>query len=232
MKKVISFFCCLVFSFATMAQPKPVPEAEAFFKSAISSINTRHLKWIEATANDANQFQWGPATILSKTNMYAMPGNLNNMDIEALAMLLMMQAAKSAQEDLKAIMAGVKAINEQKAKQREMLARLQKQQAITGSMVDSFRFLQNRTALIQQRKTPDLLRVESAGNNSRPMTKTDIKNSIDQLKNDLESMNEMGEMESLRLQMAMDRMNKMYSTISNLFKKIDSTKSQIIQNLK
>ena len=42
----------------------------------------------------------------------------------------------------------------------------------------------------------------------------------------------MGEMESLRLQMAMDRMSKMMSTLSNLLKKINKTGSEIISNLK
>jgi len=45
-------------------------------------------------------------------------------------------------------------------------------------------------------------------------------------------MSEMGEMESLRLQMAMDRMSKMMSTLSNLLKKLSDTSSQIAQNLK
>lgn len=48
----------------------------------------------------------------------------------------------------------------------------------------------------------------------------------------LDSMSEMGEMESLRLQMAMDRLSKMMSTLSNLLKKISDTASQIAQNLK
>jgi len=129
-------------------------------------------------------------------------------------------------------MAGVKSINEQKAKQREMLSRMQKQQAITGIQADSFNFLLSRSELIQKRQNPDLLRFEASGNNARPMSKAELKNRMEQLKNDLNSMNEMGEMESLRLQMAMDRMSKMYSTISNMMKKIDSLQSQIIQNLK
>jgi hypothetical protein len=41
-------------------------------------------------------------------------GNLADADIEALAFLVLMQASKSAQEDLKSIMDGVKAINEEK----------------------------------------------------------------------------------------------------------------------
>ena len=52
------------------------------------------------------------------------------------------------------------------------------------------------------------------------------------MKHDLDSMSELGEMESLRLQMAMDRMSKMMSTLSNLLKKMSDTASQITQNMK
>lgn len=51
-------------------------------------------------------------------------------------------------------------------------------------------------------------------------------------KSDLDSLSEMGEMESLRLQMAMDRQSKMMSTLSNLLKKISDTAQSITQNLK
>jgi hypothetical protein len=52
------------------------------------------------------------------------------------------------------------------------------------------------------------------------------------IKKDLDSMSEMGEMESLRLQMAMDRLSKMMSTLSNILKKISDTAESITQNLK
>ena len=63
-------------------------------------------------------------------------------------------------------------------------------------------------------------------------TKADIDALLDTMKNDLDSMNEMGEMESLRLQMAMDRLSKMMSTLSNILKKISDTASAITQNIK
>ena len=50
-----------------------------------------------------------------------------------------------------------------------------------------------------------------------------------QFENDL---SELGEMESLRLQMAMDRMSKMMTTLSNLLKKMQDTSAAITQNLK
>ena len=52
------------------------------------------------------------------------------------------------------------------------------------------------------------------------------------MQKDLDRMSEMGEMESLRLQMAIDRMSKMMSTLSNLLKKISDTADAITQNLK
>lgn len=50
-------------------------------------------------------------------------------------------------------------------------------------------------------------------------------------KGDLDSMSEMGEMESLRLQIAMDRLSKLMSTMSNLVKKVSDTAQTITQNL-
>ena len=63
-------------------------------------------------------------------------------------------------------------------------------------------------------------------------SRAELDASIDQVKSDLDSMSEMGEMESLRLQMAMDRMSKMMSTLSNLLKKISDTQNSIVQNIK
>lgn len=61
---------------------------------------------------------------------------------------------------------------------------------------------------------------------------TELDEQIDRIKKDLESLSEMGETESLRLQMAMDRLSKMMSTLSNLLKKSSDTASGIVQNLK
>ena len=121
-------------------------------------------------------------------------------DVNALAFIVMMEASKAAQDDLKAIMAKVKAINSQKKKLRELIKEKQ-----SGNLDFEATF-----------------HVMAVGMDAL----------IDQMKNDLDSMSEMGEMESLRLQMAMDRLSKMMSTLSNMLKKISDTASQITQNLK
>jgi chromosome segregation ATPase len=61
---------------------------------------------------------------------------------------------------------------------------------------------------------------------------TDLDREMQQLKQELDSLSELGETESLRLQMAMDRMSKTMSTLSNLLKKISDTAQSITQNLK
>lgn len=63
-------------------------------------------------------------------------------------------------------------------------------------------------------------------------TKAEIDKLLKEMNQKTDNMSEMGEMESLRLQMAMDRLSKMMSTLSNLMKKMSDTQSNITQNLK
>jgi hypothetical protein len=147
--------------------------------------------------------------------------NLAQGDIEALSFLVMMQATRSAQEDLRAIMAGVKQINDAKAALRQNTVR-------TNSAVAGLR-APGQTNTTQIRPIPNTVRpvIQPV-----PMPKPELDARIAAAGNNLDSLNELGEMESLRLQMAMDRMSKMMSTLSNLLKKISETSSGITQNLK
>ena len=64
------------------------------------------------------------------------------------------------------------------------------------------------------------------------VTKAELDKLLVEMNQKKDNMSEMGEMESLRLQMAMDRLSKMMSTLSNLMKKMSDTQSTITQNLK
>jgi hypothetical protein len=97
---------------------------------------------------------------------------LQGGDIMDMAFIVMMDAAKSARDDLNAVMEEVKAINAAKQDFRDLVCRMRK---------------------------------------------------------DLETLGEMGEMESLRLQLAMDRLSKLMSTLSNLLKKASETQQAITQ---
>ncbi len=121
-------------------------------------------------------------------------------DIEAVAFLVLMQAAKSAQEDLRAVMAQVKAITAAKKRLRD--------------------------------KTRPLLAEELDYEAVFHLVATLYAKQIQAEIGELLEKSELSEMEQLRLQMAMDRLAKMMSTLSNILKKIADTASQITQNLK
>ena len=136
--------------------------------------------------------------------------SLEGADIGALAFLVLMQAAKSAQEDLKAIMDKVKTINDAKQKQREMLNKVQ---AITGSAQTAH----DPESVLQVMLTTYVKQIDAEAQ---------------ALFNEVGSLNELGEEEILRLQALMDRLSKMMSVLSNVMKKLSDTSNQIVQNLK
>lgn len=235
MKTLLAFLFCslLLIPFTATAQIEPSAEAEAFYKKAMAGINSKHIRWIKATAGEVNEKKLTDEDVMTRSKSYGALGNLNGQDIEAIAFLVLMQASKSAQEDLKAIMAKVKSINNQKTQQRELLSKMQQQKTITAIQLDSFKMLQSRTVAFKNGQNPDAIKfTRSSSRVSSTVSKAELDAMVIKAKNDLDSMSEMGEMESLRLQSAMDRMSKMNSTISNLLKKIHDTQQSIIQNLK
>lgn len=222
----------------TRAQNKPSPEAEAFFNKAMSQINSRHILWIKNTAWDMNAKNMAADSAIAKAKIYGVLGSMNGQDIEAVAFLVLMQASKSAQDDLKDIMAKVKAINVQKKSLRTAMESLNNNQNISRLRIDSLKNISLQTEAIKSNHGI-MQPVRTASSDSSrfkkvntSVTRSEIEATKDRFKNDLDSMNQMGEMESLRLQMAMDRQSKMISTLSNLLKKVSESADAITQNLK
>ena len=122
-------------------------------------------------------------------------------DIEALAFLVLMQASRSAQEDMRAVMDQVREINAAKKRWREQ------RRPTRADETDLDAVFQLVATLYVKQLQADLTR-------------------------QLDSMSEMGQMEQLRLLMAMDRVTKLMSTLSNLLKKLADAAGQITQNLK
>lgn len=167
-------------------------------------------------------------------------------DIMALVFITLMEASKSAREDLKAIMAEVKAINATKQRLRELMCKVNRDAAsaaIAEAEGNGIAFSPDglgaeRAYHRVEMPIPDPEAAEGyqlavVSLVERKVTsKAQINAALDSIKNKLDSMSEMGEMESLRLQMAMDRYSKLMSTLSNLLKKISDTDQSIIDNLK
>ena len=241
---IITCFFYLLAFLPAAAQEKSSPQAEAFFKKAMSEINPRHVAWIKSTAKTVHEKNMSDADAKKMASQYGVLGNMNISDIEALVVLVMMQASKDAQEDLKSIMASVKSSNEQKKQVRDLQRDFeQHKKDVSRPRLDSIKLVLKNQPVGQRVNTGKMMRpVKMVPTNtvsnkqlatvSRTVTKEEIDKTEQDIKDKLDSVSEMGEMESLRLQMAMDRRTKMMNDLSNLLKKMIDTESSIIQNLK
>jgi putative addiction module CopG family antidote len=167
-------------------------------------------------------------------------------DIDALVILVLMNATKDMDEDLKMIMAEVKAMTAAKAKLRELITRVNRDVANNAGQRESKRPLtftsggmgSERAYHNAQTPFPDPnaesgVKLVQSDLHRAKIDSVEILESIrDELKGKLDGMNEISEMTSLRLQMIMDRRSKFMSTLSNIMKKISRTQDTLAENLK
>ncbi|MDP8983207.1 MAG: hypothetical protein M3O35_21745 [Acidobacteriota bacterium] len=66
----------------------------------------------------------------------------------------------------------------------------------------------------------------------RPVPLRQLETLVEDLKSSLDSMNEMSEETSMRLQMAVDRRSKFVAALSNIMKAIGDTQNTLVSNLK
>lgn len=123
-------------------------------------------------------------------------------DIEALAFIVLIEASKSAREDLKATMAGVKAVNKAKAKQRERLGEVQ------------------RTAVTPANAKP--LDIE-------PVLQLALTAWVNETVRQTEKP---AELDMLHLQDIMSRRSTMIQLLSNLLKRLADSQAAIIGNIR
>ena len=113
-----------------------------------------------------------------------------------------------------------------KENEKRITPTVNRNQVVTAKVIPASK------AVMVRKNVADLKSQASRLSDSLTLTKKEIDALVDNMKNDLDSMSEMGEMESLRLQMAMDRLSKLMSTLSNLLKKMSDTAQSITQNIK
>ena len=158
-------------------------------------------------------------------------GDMNSADIEAIAFLVLMEAAKSAREDLKSIMDKVKEINEAKArlgKSREALraAASAPGKAAPCAVADCGAARRNLA------QAQALLGGQSVYAIPPSPNKAGALKAAEQMKKTLDALSKMGEMDSLNLQKAMEKKSAIESVLSNMLKIYQQTADGIIQNLK
>jgi len=125
-------------------------------------------------------------------------------DVETIAFAVLVRASRSAQDDLRALMDQVKAVTKARRAVRAEPPSL----------------------------PPQALDFESVFQLTMALYVKTVEAELDDMLDQIEKVNELSEMESLRLQMAMDRLSKMMSALSNAMKKLSETSSAILQNLR
>ena len=170
---------------------------------------------------------------------------LGEGDIGSLAFIVLMQATKDMDKDLKMIMDEVKSMTAAKSKLRELISKVKKDVSANASQKDEQSPLDFSNGMGSE---------EAYHQAQIPIADTESKEGVqfiitdlfighlddvdqlraieDDLKGKLDGMSEMSEMTSMRLQMMMDRRSKFISTLSNIMKKISTTQDTIVQNLK
>lgn len=156
-------------------------------------------------------------------------GDMNSADIEALVFLVLMEAAKSAQEDLKSIMDRVKAINTGKAHLRESLEALRAAATAPGKRAPCVvadcgaarRDLAHAQALLGGKS---VYAIPPSPNKAGALQ------AAEQMKKALDDLTKMGELDLLNLQKAMEKKSAIESMLSNTLKAHQQTDRGIIQN--
>ncbi len=143
----------------------------------------------------------------------------------AISFIALMEISRTAHEDLKSSMERVKSSNEARARARQSHKKVRTDAATSQHGIQA---LGNSIAVVRK-PMPVTTRTDIA---TRPLSNAQLDNPIGMTKIDAESLSEMGETESLRLQMAMDRLSKSMSTLSNLLRKTSDTASSTTKNLK
>jgi hypothetical protein len=135
------------------------------------------------------------------------PSSMSGVDIEAVAFIVMMQATKDADSDLKALMEQTKAQNESRRKARVSATSVKNMQSPAGQRQPATK-MGGPTAPVVTRTAPD-----NTGRNP-------------------DSMDEMDEPARMRLQALMDKRSKTIDTLTRIMKKVSDTQGGLIQNLK
>ena len=177
---------------------------------------------------------------------------LSQMDIAEAAFIVMIMATKDMDDDIHMIMVEIKAMNAAKQKLRELIKELngrisQEMSKHPGSEdIGNERVAGSKTTAYPLRritletKTSPVLHLEYVKTPVIPplpprnpgLTVSGLKSLLDNIKGNLDGMNEMSEATSLRLQMTMDRRSKFIETLSNMMKKMSTTQETLVQNIK
>jgi len=177
---------------------------------------------------------------------------LSRMDVSEAAFIVMSMATKDMDDDIRMIMAEIKAMTAAKQRLRDKINDINRWISEEMSKRPGSSDIQNepasgaRTPSLHARRaapawhTSPVIRLQYAKapvvaplpRRNPGLSVAELKDLQDDVEGNLDELNELSEMTSLRLQMTMDRRSKFISTLSRMMKKISSTQDALVQNIK
>ena len=167
--------------------------------------------------------------------------------IQSLVFTVLAQAVRDADKDLELIMAEVKAMTAAKQALRSIVNKVGRDVAanagqtdgsppldVSGGMGSTAAYNPFQMPVADPQSSGGLVyvSVNLVGGTAPVATICQLKAILQTLQDDLDSKNEMSEMTSIRLQMAIDRRSKLIATLSNIMKSFSEAEEAVVQNKK
>ncbi len=216
--------CLFLHPLLVAGQRTDTKVADELFKNAMSKINTRHVNWIKSSAGTEGGSISTLSGAINLARRYGTKNKMGNNEIETLAFLVLVQTVKNAEDNLKAIRATVNTRRELKNKFRDAINMLNKNNPeVTRVQFDSLELL--------LKKEDEKQRV-NAVSPTGPVTKPERDELINKLRDEMDSISEMGQQDMLLLQQAMDKKNELEKMISECMKAYADVAGAAVQALK
>jgi hypothetical protein len=219
-------------------KPQPVPaEIERRSQALHAVLKPTAAAWVAQQAKFEEQQSKLDTDALKTAIRQRFGASLAGADVNALVFAVLTEATDDQDSDLQALMQEVQAQTQAKQALRSLLDEINAQVATNAKAAGNDKCstalcqaLPTRLAQIatETAQMPKPVRLQAPPN----LTYGQLGALQSQLNNSLDSMNEMSEMTSMELQMAMDRRSKFVETLSNLLKSIDDASGAIVSNMK
>jgi hypothetical protein len=189
---------------------------------------------------------------------------ISGMDASQAAFLVLAMATKDMDDDLRMIMAEIKAANTAKQKLRDQIkdlndwisealgkagdrskssdidnTKVSGKPPATAARTQPVKVAPIRSVSLQKATSPVIRFEYVKAPTIRPLpprssdiSVSSLKSLLDEKEDQLDGLNELSEMTTLRLQMTMDRRSKFISTLSQMMKKTSTTQDTLVQNIK
>lgn len=232
---------------ATAIEHQRVRLFKAASQAAWSRTSAVAPKLVLALTSDNAPSALDAASRLARESYAADGLSFGEVDIDALVALVMMETSKEVEDELKAQLAEMQALTAAKQAQRAIIRKVgadighnaqsgREQLAFApggcfANVADCLAFAPPHDADIAFARALSS-RGTASVTTAVPATLADLQSVADGLRARLDSMNEMSETQSMRLQMMMDRRAKLIEALSNILKKIEATQEGIVANLK